>query len=56
MFDRLAKIRIAVLAALLVGMTSSAMARVPGHHGPQGSSCYTDEGQGRYDPCDEGGA
>jgi hypothetical protein len=42
------------LAVVLVAMTTAAAAQPPMPHGPQYYACYTDEGQGRFVPCDVG--
>jgi hypothetical protein len=53
----LAKIRIALVAALIVGTAGAALARTAHYQGPTGSNdnaVVTDEGQGRFAPADGG--
>jgi hypothetical protein len=55
----LARIRTVVAVALLTGFASAALARpmvVPIMPGPGMKACVTDEGQGRFKPCDAGSA
>jgi hypothetical protein len=54
MLNKLVKLKVAAIAALLVGITSAAMARPMSHDEDQAYQCYTDEGQGRRLPCDVG--
>jgi hypothetical protein len=54
MLTNLAKGTIAALAVVLVAITTAAAAQPPMPHGPQYYACYTDEGQGRFVPCDVG--
>jgi hypothetical protein len=50
-------LKIAIISFMMLGTASTAMARVfPQPHGPAYFACQTDEGQGRHDVCDGGGA
>jgi hypothetical protein len=51
----LKKLKLAIISALLLGTASAAMAQSFPHHGANYYACQTDEGQGRFDPCDGGG-
>ena len=54
----LARIKTVVAIALLTSFASAAMARplvLPIKPGPAIKACVTDEGQGRFNPCDAGG-
>jgi hypothetical protein len=51
----LTKIRIALVAALLVGTAGAALARTTHYQGPANDNAVvTDEGQGRFAPADGG--
>lgn len=55
----LARIKTAIAIVLLTGFASAAVARpmvVPIKPGPGIKACVTDEGQGRFNPCDAGSA
>ena len=55
----LARIKTVVAIVLLTSFASAAIARpmvVPIKPGPGIKACVTDEGQGRFNPCDAGSA
>jgi hypothetical protein len=47
-------LKIAIISALMLGTASAVMAQTSRQHGPKYYACQTDEGQGRFDPCDGG--